>query len=255
MKTTFFLSLFLSTLVFQSNQILAQAASANQAFWIHEDQVRPSMIKEYEAISKDFVEICKKYNLQNANFSTAKLEDGTYLNISPVTKMADLDKNPLEALAEKMGEQDYRQIFTRFNECYDAHRNYIVHLIADMSYMPNGLSTTTPGQDFRKWHFLHVTPENAANLRSKIMEIKNLYEKKGSKEHFRVYRNGFGSTGDYYLVVISAKDAQAYETTSAENEKLLGAEGEKLFDEMMKFVLKYETKTGRMRPDLAYTAN
>ncbi|MCM4161319.1 hypothetical protein FHG64_06585 [Antarcticibacterium flavum] len=254
MKTKFFFSFFLATLLFQTGDLLAQTASANQAFWVHEDNVRPSMVKEYEAVTKDFIDACKKHNIKGANFATATLDDGTFLSISPVTNMADLDKNPLAPLAEKMGEDNFRQLFARFNKTYDTHRDYMVHLLTDMSYMPNGLSTNTPGEDYRKWHFFHVTPENAPALRTKMMALRDLYEKKGSKQHFRVYRNGFGNS-DYYLVVISAKDAQSYAQTSAENNTLLGPEGERMFDDILKSVEKYETRTGHMRPDLAYTSN
>lgn len=255
MKTTSLLPLFVALFSLQTTNLIAQATNENQAFWVHEDKVKPSMLTEYEAVTKDFIAACKEHGLKDASFTTASLDDGTYLSISPVTKMADLDKNPLAPLAEKMGEEKFGQIFTRFNKCYDSHRDYIVHLISEMSYMPNGLTTNTPGKEYRKWHFLHVTPENVVNLRNKMLEIKELYEKKESKEHFRVYRNGFGSDGDYYLVVISAKDAQSYAQTSDETERVLGKEGEKLFDEMMKYVHKYESKTGRMRPDLAYASN
>lgn len=257
MKTVNVCVMLFAIFLLQSTDLLAQAqaASANQAFWVHEDQVKPSMNKEYVAVTKDFIAACKQHNIKDASFTTARLDNGTYLSIAPVTNMADLDKKPLAPLAEKMGEENFKQLFTRFNKCYDVHRDYIVHLIGDLSYMPDGLTTNTPGKDYRKWHFLHVTPENVANLRSKIVEIKNLYEKKGAKEHFRVYRNGFGNSGDYYLVVISAKDAQSYAQTSDETDELLGKEGEKLFEEMMQHVLKYESKTGRMRPDLAYTSN
>ena len=38
------------------------------------------------------------------------------------------------------------------------------------------------------------------------------------------------------------------------NDALLGEEGKKLFEDMIKYVDKYESKTGGMRPDLSYTA-
>ncbi len=59
--------------------------------------------------------------------------------------------------------------------------------------------------------------------------------------------------GDYYLAVISAVDAEDYAKKSKENEALLGEEGKKLFDEMFSYVLKYETETGEMHPNLAYS--
>lgn len=254
MKTVNLITCLFAIIVLQTNYLFAQNSNINQAFWIHEDQVKPSMLQEYENVTKDFIAECKKHNIKDADWSTARIDDGTYLSITPINSMADFDKNPLAPLAEKMGEEEFREIFNRFNKCYDVHKDYVVHLINDLSYMPAGLTTNTPGEDYRKWHFFHVTPENVTNLRNKMREIKSLYEKKNSKQHFRVYRNGFGSDGDYYLVVVSAKDAQSYAKTSEETNLLLGEEGEKLFDDMMKYVHKYELKTGKMRPDLAYTA-
>lgn len=255
MKTTFYFSLFVALLLLVSAEAIAQAPAANQIFWVHEDQVKPSMTKEYEAVTKDFIAALKKHDIKETNFSTAKLDNATYLSISPVSNMADLDKNPLAPLAEKMGNEKFGELFTRFNKCYDVHKDYMVHLIENLSYMPDGLTTNTPGQDYRKWHFLHVTPENVPALREKMLEIKELYKEKDAKENYRVYRNGFGSDGDYYLVVISAKDAQSYAQTSDETEALLGQEGKKLFEDMMQYVKKYETETGFMRPDLAYTSD
>ena len=255
MKTTFLFSLFVAMLLLQSSEAIAQSQPVNQIFWVHEDQVKPSMTKEYEAVTKDFIAALKKHNVKDTDFSMARLDNGTYLSISPVSNMADLDRNPLAPLAEKMGNEKFGELFTRFNKCYDVHKDYMVHLIENLSYMPDGLTTNTPGQDFRKWHFLHVSPENVPALREKMLEIKELYKEKGAKENYRVYRNGFGSDGDYYLVVISAKDAQSYAQISDETEELLGQEGKMLFEDMMQYVKKYETETGSMRPDLAYTSN
>lgn len=252
MKTVNFIALFFAIAILPTNDFFAQSTNSNQAFWVHEDQVKPAKIKEYETVTKDFIAACKKHDLKDADWATARMDGGTYLSISPVDKMADLDSSPLAPLAEKMGNEKFAEIFSRFNECYDIHRDYMVHLIDNMSYMPGGLTTNTPGKDYRKWHFFHVTPQNVANLRNKMMEVKSLYEKKGANQHYRIYRNGFGSNGDYYLVVISAKDAQSYEKTSDETDALLGKEGEKLFGELMQYVEKYESRTGSMRPDLGY---
>ncbi|SHG20447.1 hypothetical protein SAMN05444483_10637 [Salegentibacter echinorum] len=226
----------------------------NQAYWVHEDQVKPAKVMEYEQVTKDFIDACKEHNLQNGDWAAAQVNDGKYLTISPIQKMADFDKNPLAPLAEKMGEEEFRRIFDRFNQCYDKHRDYIVILNSDLSYMPEGLDVNTPGQDYRKWHFLHVVPSNISKLRAKMKEIKALYSEKDSKEYYRVYRSAFGTNGDYYLVTISAKDALSYAQVSAENDKFLGEEGEKMMRELYGLLESYEVKTGRMRPDLGYAA-
>ena len=37
---------------------------APKMYWVHEDQVKPSMVMEYEKITKELVDNCKKHNIQ-----------------------------------------------------------------------------------------------------------------------------------------------------------------------------------------------
>lgn len=229
--------------------------SKNQAFYIHEDQVKPSKVQEYEQVSKEFAEACKTHKLPDVSWMTAATATGRYLTIAPIENMAELDKNVFTPLMEKMGEDAFTDIFKRFNACYDKHGDYVVYLNKELTYMPEGISTTTEGENYRKWHFLHVAPNNIQNLKGKLKELKALFEKKGSKEYYRIYHNGFGNMGDYYVAVIAAKNAEDYAKKSTANDVLIGEEGKKLFAEMFKYVLKYEVESGEIRPDLSYTAS
>ncbi|WP_117880315.1 hypothetical protein [Aureibaculum luteum] len=251
-----FKTMMVLAIVLMLNPIVTNAQDTNnrQSYWVHEDQVKPSKQAEYEKITKEFIEACKKHDLKGADWATARIDDGTYLSIAPIENMGDFDKNPLAPLSEKMGEEKFRDLFKRFDECYDKHGDRVVVLNPELSYMPNGLTTNTEGQNYRKWHSLHVTPSNIQKLKAKIIEIKALYAKKGAKEYFRIYYTGFGTMGDYYLVTISAKDEKSYIELSDETETLLGEEGKKLMGEMFLLLDKYETKSGWMRPDLGYTA-
>ncbi|WP_373059289.1 hypothetical protein [Zunongwangia sp. H14] len=226
----------------------------NQAFLIHEDQVNPSMLKEYEQVSKDFVKACQQYKPEGIDWSTASMDNGRYLSISPIEKLSDIEEMSYAPLIEKMGEDEFRAMLDRFNKCYDKHGSYVVVLNEPLSYMPDGLDPETPGENYRKWHKMEVSASNVPQLREKMIALKDLFERKGSKMYYRIYHNGFGNIGDYYVAVISAKDAIDYAKKSAENQKLLGEEGEKAFEEMMQYVSSYEVTSGEMRPDLSYQA-
>lgn len=253
MRTLKTIFLIAAVLLLIPNTAQAQE-SKNQAFYVHEDQVKPSMTQEYEKISKEFMEACKKHNLQDISWQVASTSTGRYFNISPIENMAELDKNVMAPLSEKMGKEAFGDIFKRFNECYDKHGDYIVYLNEELTYMPEGINTATEGQNYRKWHYLHVTPGNIQNLKGKLKELKALFAQKGSKEYYRIYHNGFGNMGDYYLAVLSAVDAEDAIKKSKENQELLGEEGKKLFDEVFSFVNKYEVESGGMHPELAYSS-
>jgi len=224
----------------------------NQAFWIHEDQVKPSMMAEYEKASKDLVEACKTNNVKNMQWSVASMDDGTYLSITPIENLADIQNMDFNDLQEKIGEDSFNKMFENFNKCYDKHGDYVTILVPSLSYMPEGLTTNTPGQDYRVWHRMDVTPANMKKVQSKMKELKELFASKNSKMPYRIYRSGFGNVGDSFVAVISAKDAMDYDSKSVENDKLLGEDGKNLFNEMFEYVDAYQVKRGSMRPDLAY---
>lgn len=236
--------LLCSTAISQQNQ--------NQAYWIHEDQVKPGMVEEYAEHSKKLVQMAKDHNFQDMGWNVAQMDDGTFLSITPIENLADLQELSFASLQEKVGEDKFMEMMTGFNKFYDVHGDYISILDNDLSYMPTGEGIVQPGKDYRKWHMMEVSAENVPQMRQKLAELKDLYSKKNSKMHYRIYRSGFGQMGDRFVAVLSAKDAQDYARLSAENEQVLGEEGKKKFQEIMDLVTAYSNIQGRMRPDLAY---
>jgi len=236
------------------NIVISQDKDKNQAYWIHEDKVKPSMTKDYEKVSKDFIAQCKKHDLKDVNWITAATNEGSYMTISEINNMADLDKNTFKPLQEKMGKEDFGKLFERFDKCYDSHGSYIIELNKKLSFMPNSISQTQEGMDYRRWHFLYFTPSNKSKVKENLVKLKELYAKKGSKVHYRVYQNGFGSSEDYYLIVVSAKDGLSYEKSNAEARTLFGDSSKPVFDELFKYVSKYEMKTGSMKPELSFSS-
>lgn len=226
----------------------------NQRFSIHADYVKPSMESEYVEITKAFVAECKKHNLQNADWTQLRLDNGTYISFEAIPNMAALDVDTFAPLVEKMGAAKFNALFDRYAKCYDRHGSYIITRIENLTYMPEGAIAAQEGQNYRKYHYLYVTPSTAKMIAEKMKAIKELYAKKGSKEYYRVYHSGFGTLGEYFLVVISAKDELSYAKQSEENETLIGDEGKKLLDDLFKNISRYDPVTGYIHPDLSYTA-
>jgi hypothetical protein len=136
-------------------------------------------------------------------------------------------------------------------KCYDKHFDYVLRLDKELTYMPGGITQTPVGQNYRRFYYLRYTPQQEEKLVASLKAIKDMFQKKGSKMDYRIYRSGFGTGGDYFLVAIAAKDAMTYETMNSENDKLLGEEAGKVFGEMMKNISKMEEVSGSMKPELA----
>ena len=244
---------FLSTLILiLCAGVLKSQNGSSQAYWVHEDVVKPSMIGQYETICKELTDNMKKYNIQEFNVIVSNTADNRYLWISPISGMADIEKPLFKTLSEKMGAEKMGDLFDRMDKCYDIEQNYVIHLDKELSYMPGGIIQTPEGQEYRKFHYYHYTPGNRAEVNKKVKAIKNLFESKGSQLDYRVYRSGFGTRGAFYMVAIAAKDEADYAAKIAANNELMGEEWQINYTDFMSSLKKYEAFEGRMRPDMGY---
>ncbi len=230
----------------------AQEESSYQAYWVHEDRVKPGMTDTYEKVTKDLVAACKEHNIQDAKWITVRLNDNSYMYVTPIAGMADLDKNGFDALGEKMGNDKMGALFGRYNETYNKHGDYVIYLNKDLSYMPGGISQTIEGQNYRLFYYNYVTPENDKGFADTMKKIKAAFEKHNSKMHFRVYKSGFGTMGTFYMVAVASENDIKGAQLGDENWELMKDDFEPLLKELNKHTYKMEEKRGWMRPDLAY---
>ncbi len=241
-KKTFCLTLLLC--------IVFNLSKAQQAFQIHQDNVKPAMVMEYEKIAKEFHNACVEHNVQ-ASWVTAMSNDFKYFYITPIENFAELDKRPFADMAKAMGDK-FGDIFNRFDACYDSHGTYIMHRDDELSYMPEGSSDALKDQNYRKWYFMYYTPSNGKKIREGMKAVKELFTSKGSKEAYGVYRNGFGSMESFYLVSVPAKDEIDSAKRGKANEEVLGPDRWETFSKVMNYISRMEEYSGEMRPDLAY---
>jgi len=223
---------------------------AQQLFQIHQDNVKPSMLMEYEKITKEFNAACLEHNVQTS-WSTAVSNDFRYFYITPIDNFAELDERPFADMAKAMGDK-FGDMFDRFAKCYDSHGTYIMVRDTELSYMPEGATEAPEGENYRKWFYMYYAPENGDKLREGFKAVKELFASKGSKEYYRVYRNGFGSMENFYMVSVSAKDEIDSAQRGKANKEVLGPDRWETFSKIMNNITRMEEYSGSMRSDLSY---
>lgn len=229
---------------------IAQEEEQSQAYWVHEDPVFPAKVSDYEEYCSTLVENCRKYNIKQANWFTISTDDLRYFSISPIENMGDLDKSRFSLLQSKMGAEEFNELFDNFDNCYDVHTDYIIHLDHELSYMPNDAQDNL---EYRKMQFWYSTPQNFQKVLDIAKRFKELYVKNNSKEYYSVYRSGFGAPGQFIIVSISAKSAEDYERIYKVNKELLGDDRTPLMNELLKSITKLESLNGYIRSDLSYS--
>ena len=99
LKCTLFIAL---TMLLFPMQNFAQD-SENLMYRVHEDQVKLSMVSEYEAVVKELIGLMKKHSIPDTHWITLASNDSKYRFVSPIKGMADLDKSSfISAPAEKL---------------------------------------------------------------------------------------------------------------------------------------------------------
>nr|WP_321235252.1 hypothetical protein [uncultured Psychroserpens sp.] len=240
--------LFLITAVFATN--FANAQDAPTMFVVHTDNVKFEKLPQYEQAAKSLKDNCVKHEIEGLNWTAISIEDGRYVYVSPIKNMADLDKDPMAPLFEKMGEEAAEKLFDDMNQCYDSHSNAIVHHSPELSYIPEGYSSE--GKNHREYHFLYYPPKHGKAMKEAMGKVKELFKSKGIKNGYNVYHSGFGSEESYYMVSIAGKDDVSIAMGGKENDKLFGDDKGPTFFNVIKLTSKYDQVEGDIRPDLSY---
>lgn len=252
METKKITGFFLFLLLFSFIGIPAQENEDMQMFLVHEDRTKPAMAKKHETVDKELIGAMKNNEIPNFSWITLVTEDFRYIYLSPIEKMADLDKDPFSLLREKIGQRETDRIFDKYKGTYDAHGEYILILDKKLSYQPGGVNTTPVGKNYRHIMMYHYTPENADKAEDLAKRFLDLYTKKNSQMDYRLYRSGFGVIGSFFWIVTAAESPEHFERMREDNRILLGQEGESLWEQLAKTVSKIEIIRGYVRPDLAY---
>ncbi len=247
MKRYTLLFVFMISLCFT---ILAQN-SDRQLYFIHEDHVHPSMVSQYEELSKELVELCKEHDFAGLPWITFAADDYRYISSSPISSMADLDGNYFESLEAKVGKEKLENLFDKMNECYSIHGSYIMTLRHDLSYMPTEGAMQAP-EGFRSFLFYYIDVSDYDEFVEMGKKMKELFKSKKSKLHYQILTSGFGAMGTYVVVSGAADSASEYFAMVEENYKTLGKEGMQAFGELNKMIIKQDRVTAVVKPELSF---
>ncbi len=250
------LSVFVALMLLGTGFSNAQEEKKEKAFQmysVHEDQVKPSMVLQYEKTSKMLADKMKEHNITSTSWLASSTDDFRYMWVTPIENMADLDNTSWWGeLRDAMGKEAFQEMMSGFDGTFDRHGDYTIRMNKELTYMPDGITQTPEGENFRKFYYIHYPPENGSEIRDAMKGVKELFASKGSQSHYRVYHSGFGTMDNYFLVAVSAKDPIDMAQKSAANDKLLGPEAQAVFGKVLSQVSKMDEFTGEIRPELSF---
>ena len=234
--------------------ILAQAEEQEtQLFEVDEYAVMPSMVEEFETCIKEFVALCTQHKYPYS-WMASSIDDFHYILVWPVKNYADLDNwsKATSELAKKVGKEQWQALLKRFLSSYEYIHESMYYLIPERSYTPENPRLKPEEINFIRWGFYYIRPAKEEAFAENDKDWVALHKKKNIPDGWDIYEGGIGTDRPVVVIASWGKDAVDYFSQSAKNEKILGEEAKALSKKENALLRKYESRTGRPRPDLSY---
>jgi hypothetical protein len=224
---------------------------------LHQELAQPSKIEQYESTSKEFVALVKAHKTLMPHFAFECIESPelTYTYVSPLTSFADMDAISAEfgALAKAAGAA-FGDLNKRGGEATEYIRESVIASAPELSYVPAQPRLRPDEAPFRHLDLYYLKPGTEPEADALAGEFLKLFKAKGMPNGYTIFKVVMGPEMPLLIVSASARSAADYH---AENEKemaALGPEGQALFARAFALTRRFDTREGRIRPDLSVPA-
>ena len=227
---------------------------APQYFVLHQERAKPSMIKEYESTTKEFVALVKanKTKMPHFSFNAFVSPDFLYSYVSPIPNLAGMDaiNGDFGALFQAAGPA-LSDLNKRGGVAMERVDEAVIQRLPELSYAPAEPRLESGRARYYHYGFYYVIPGREPEVEALGQEYLKLFKAKGVKNGYTIYKAVMGADMPYYFVSEGALDAADFETEDAKTAALVGPELQALGARLMALTRRYETREAVPRPDLS----
>jgi len=235
---------------------LAAAQTAQPKWYVlHQEIARPSMLKQYEDTTKEFVSLVRQHHDASPIFNYVAVagDDFVYTYVAPISSFSDLEKiyGGFDALAKAVGEAKWGDLMMRGGAATEFNRESIVMEDPSMEYAPANPRLKPDEEKYLHVDLYYVQPGHEADADAVARDFAALFRKKNLPAGYRLFKVVMGSEMPLIIVTTPAKDAADYAATDAAMRETLGADGQALFQRAFSMTRRFESHNGWIRPDLS----
>jgi len=247
-KTAVFLAVGLFSVLFVLSGLTGAQERKAQLYSISEMAVKPAMVAKFEAAVKKEIEL--GYPMPFETYST---DDYFYYFLTPIENYAGIDSmgKAEGEWAAKIG-QEYQALMKSVAGTIDYYQSGVVRFLPELSYAPKKPRLKPEEGNFISWGFAYVEfgkEKEFADISKKFVEES---KSKDTSMGWNMFVVESGAEMPLYFWAESGKSAADY---WAESDKVMKKMGETKYAELWNAFLatlrRFETKTGRPRPDLS----
>lgn len=250
MKPTSLLTLLALIWALSFNFTSAQTADETQLLMVHEDLVIPSENGKYMEAMKGLKQILSDNAVRTFGYNSFWLYDNSWIHVRPIKSLAELDENAMMELIDKVGEEGFQEMYSKFDGTYNSHRTFVAVYHPSFSYKPEQLEEE--GNYFREWMYLYYHEKDHEAMMGFMKEWKELYESKNIDTGYTIYTAGLGHYGPVVVVHTWGKSQAEYAKKAEENQAILEEAATELWGRSSSVIHKQEMKRGYYMQDVSY---
>jgi hypothetical protein len=247
-KTAVFLAVGLFSVFFVLSGLAGAQEQKAQLYSVTEVVVKPALAAQFEAGVKKEIELGYPYP-----YSAYSTDDFYYYFLVPIENYAGIDAmNKAEGEWSAKAGQEYEAMMKSLAGAVVHYRSGVVRFLPELSYAPKKPRFKAEEEKFITWGFAYLEfgkDKEFADIAKQFVEI---CKTKDTSIGWNMYVVQSGTEMPLYFWAEGGKSAADYWGESDKVIKKMGEEkyGE-LWNRMSALLRKYETKTGRPRPDLS----
>lgn len=252
MKLKSFVGIF--CVVLMAGSAFAQMPSG-QWYVIHTEVVKPSMVKQYEATSKEFVEMVKanQASLPDFRFFGSQSDDFAYTYVVPIENMAGMDAINKQFMSMMTGPSaaQFMDLMKRNGPTIEYVKEWVVGHEPELSYTPE--TPRLKPEEMKYFHLdvYYIQADKDMESRALSKEFAELFKKKNIPDGYQIFIPVMAAEMPAIIVRVGAKDASDFYASSMKNREMLGEEGKALFERASAITRRFETRNTWTRPDLS----
>jgi hypothetical protein len=227
-----------------------------ELYLIHEEVARPSMLSQYESVTRDFLNAFteKKADPKVWGMNLYMTNDMHYIYVIPISNWAVMDAMPQNwaSMSQAIGKDRWRDLMTRGNSAIYSYDETVAVRRPDLSYVPANPRLKQDEQKFVHLMFYYIDAAKTDEAEQVAKDYAALFKAKNITEPFTVFQALSGTDLPLYVVSVPAKSASDYYATDDRVNATLGADIRPLQARAMSVARKLDYRDATYRPDLSY---
>jgi len=249
------LSLAIATVLFPL-AVFAADPPKMQLFIVHEETAVPSMVAQYEGVTRDMIKNFAEKKMTSPSFmvNTYMTSDFHYLYITPIANWAQMDtiwKDWMSA-PEMVGKEKWAELMKRGNAAMVSYDDTIAARRDDLSYVPENPRAKMEEEPFARVDYYYLKPGTESEAEQIAKDYAKLFREKKIPDGFQIYMAMSGHDLPLLVAVIPAKSPADFAATDEKTAAALGDALKTLQGRALAITRRIEHKDSWYRPDMSY---